>query len=60
MIVSSKRKLYYFTFPKENSTRLYEMDFILSSNTKIIPLEVKSSKINSHNSIDAFKGRYSK
>ena len=60
MIVSSKRKLYYFTFPKENSTQSYEIDFILSSNTKVIPLEVKSSRINFHNSIDVFKSKYSK
>ncbi len=60
IIVSSNRKLFYYTFPKENSNHLYEIDFLLTSKAKIIPLEVKSRKINSHSSIDAFKTKYSK
>lgn len=60
MIVSSDKKLYYFTFPKANSSHNYEIDFLLNHNTKIIPLEVKSNKINNHNSLDFFKIKYSK
>ena len=60
MIASSNKKLYYFTFPKANSSHNYEIDFLLNRNTKIIPLEVKSNKINNHNSLDFFKVKYSK
>ena len=60
MIASSNKKLYYFTFPKTNSSHNYEIDFLLNRNTKIIPLEVKSNKINNHNSLDFFKIKYSK
>lgn len=60
IIASSNKKLYYFTFPKTNSSHNYEIDFLLNRNTKIIPLEVKSNKINNHNSLDFFKIKYSK
>lgn len=60
MIVSSKRKLYYFTFPKKDSNKNYEIDFLLSSKGKAIPLEIKSRKVNVHESIDAFGKKYSK
>lgn len=60
IIISSKKKLYYYVFNKENSTHSYEVDFLLTHNTKIIPLEIKSNKINSHNSLDVFKEKYSK
>ena len=60
IIRSSKRKLYYYTFRKENSTHSYEIDFIVSNKNKVIPIEVKSRKINSHTSIDIFSKKYSK
>lgn len=60
MIIGSKRQLHYFTFPKEGSNHFYEIDFLLSKGTKVVPLEVKSSKANSHSSLDAFKIKYSK
>ena len=60
IIRSSKIKLYYYTFRKENSTHSYEIDFIVSNKNKVIPIEVKSSKINSHTSIDIFSKKYSK
>ena len=60
MIISSNRKLYYYSYQKENSTHKYEIDFLLSNKNKVIPLEIKSNKINSHKSIDDFSIKYSK
>ena len=60
MIISSNRKLYYYSYQKENSTHKYEIDFLLSNKNKVIPLEIKSNKINSHKSIDGFSIKYSK
>ena len=60
MLVANKKQLYYYTWPKENSTQNYEIDFIYSKKGKIIPLEVKSKKTNNHESIDKFKEKYSK
>ncbi len=60
MISSSDRKLYYHTWKKENSSHYFEVDFLLSSNTKIVPLEVKSSGTGKHESITVFQKKYSK
>lgn len=38
----------------------YEVDFLLSSKTKIIPVEVKSSGLGKHESIKGFCRKYSK
>lgn len=51
--------LYYMTWPKEGSTHAYELDFILSKGTKVVPIEVKSSRTDSHGSIDEFCRKYS-
>ena len=47
------------SWQKENTSHSYETDFLIPSGTKIIPFEIKSSVINNHNSIDAFKKKYS-
>ena len=60
VIASSDIALYYHTWEKENSSHYYEVDFLLPSKTKIIPLEIKSSGIGKHESITAFKKKYSK
>jgi uncharacterized protein len=61
MLVASGRAPYYFTWPKkEGSPKHYEIDFLYGELGKIIPLEVKSNRISSHESIDKFKDRYSK
>ncbi len=59
-IASSGRSLYYHTWPKPDSTHSYEVDFMLHRNGKIIPVEVKSSSVASHKSIDAFEEKHSK
>ena len=60
ILASSGRKLYYHTWPKENSTHSYEIDFLILHNAKLIPIEVKSSAIRPHASLDEFGRIYSK
>ncbi len=60
VITASDRLLYYHTWDKEKSSHYYEVDFILSSETKIVPIEVKSSGIGKHESITEFSRKYSK
>jgi predicted AAA+ superfamily ATPase len=59
-IKSSGRDLYYHVWKKEGSTHSYEIDFLITSKNKVIPIEVKSSAINNHKSIDDFEIKYSK
>ena len=59
IIAATNRKLYYHTWRKENSTHSYEVDFLLSSKTKIVPFEIKSSSVRFHESITAFAVKYS-
>lgn len=58
IIVSSKRPIYYHTFPKEGSTHYFEIDFLLSLNGCLAPFEVKSSQHIKHSSLDAFLEKY--
>ena len=58
-LCASGRDLYYMTWPKENSTHAYEIDFLIRQKTKTIPIEVKSSRTKEHQSIDAFISKYS-
>lgn len=60
MIVASSRELYYYTWQKKNSTHSYEIDFLIHNNQKIIPIEVKSSQIRPHYSLDEIGKKYSK
>ncbi|MBP3253833.1 MAG: ATP-binding protein [Bacteroidales bacterium] len=59
MLCASGHGLYYYTFPKENSTHNYEVDFLLTKNNKICPIEVKSSGYKTHKSLDAFSNKFS-
>ena len=59
IIASSGRKLYYHTWQKDNSTHYYEIDFLLTSKNKVVPIEVKSSSIRNHESITQFALKYS-
>ena len=59
MLVASGRKLYYHTWPKENSTHCYEIDFLIVLGKKLVPIEVKSSSIKRHESMDEFCCKYS-
>ncbi|MCD7956217.1 MAG: AAA family ATPase [Lachnospiraceae bacterium] len=59
-VKASGRDLYYHTWKKEGSTHSYEIDFLITSKNKIVPIEVKSSAVKSHKSIDNFAIKYSK
>ena len=60
IITASDIDLYYHTWEKKGSSHYYEVDFLLPSNTKIVPVEVKSSGIGKHESIMEFQKKYSK
>jgi len=60
VIAASGRSLYYHTWEKKNSSHYYEVDFLIASKTKIVPIEVKSSGIGKHESITEFQEKYSK
>lgn len=60
VIAASDKSLYYHTWEKANSSHYYEVDFILASKTKLVPIEVKSSGIGKHESITEFSQKYSK
>lgn len=57
MLRASGNKLFYYTFPKDES-HSYEVDFLLSRGNKLCPIEVKSSGYKTHASLDAFCAKY--
>lgn len=59
MLYASGNKLYYYTFPKNDSTHNYEIDFLIARRNKVCPIEVKSSGYKTHASIDAFGKKFS-
>lgn len=59
MLTASGYKLFYHTWPTESGKHYYEIDFLLSKGTKILPIEVKSSSYKTHASIDAFCKKFS-
>lgn len=58
ILKSSGHNLYYNTFRLESNPHNYEIDFLINESTKISPIEVKSSKINFHKSLDKFYEKY--
>ncbi len=59
LLYASGNKLFYYTFPKENSTHNYGIDFLITKKNKVCPIEVKSSGYMTHASIDAFSNKFS-
>ena len=59
MLVCSGNKLFYHTWPTPSGKHNYEIDFLLSRGTKIVPVEVKSSAYKTHVSMDEFCKKYS-
>ena len=59
IIKSNDRELYYTTFKTEETTKVYEIDFLLTDNNKLVPIEVKSSNVKNHKSINEFSKKYS-
>lgn len=59
MLVAANSKLFYHTWPTESGKHNYEIDFLLSRQAKLCPIEVKSSQSTKHASIDHFQEKYS-
>jgi len=58
MTVAKEDALYYYTFPFDTSNHNYEVDFLITRNNKLCPIEVKSSGYETHASLDAFFKKY--
>ena len=58
MLTASGNKLFYHVWPTESGKHNYEVDFLLSRGTKIMPIEVKSSSYKAHASLDEFCKKY--
>lgn len=59
MLVAEGYHLFYHTFTTTETTSRYEIDFLISDQSKIDPIEVKSSGYLRHASLDAFISKYS-
>lgn len=59
ILVSKGYKLYYHTYLDKIKKRNYEIDFIIPKESKISPIEVKSSGYKAHKSLDNFSVKYS-
>lgn len=59
ILTASGNRLYYHSWPTESGKHSYEVDFLLSRGTKILPIEVKSSSYKAHASLDAFCDKFS-
>ena len=57
-ITSFGKDLYYSTWEHEGRKNSYELDFLVVKGTKIMPIECKSAKTESHKSLDDFCRRY--
>lgn len=58
MLRTSGYELYYHTF-QHTSNHNYEIDFLLSKGSKLLPIEVKSSGYKAHKSLDVFCEKFS-
>lgn len=59
MLTAAGYRLFYHTWAKD-PTHNYEIDFLVSSGAKLVPIEVKSSGYRTHASLDAFAVKYSR
>lgn len=63
MLKAAGHSLYYYTFRERNEEgiiqRSYEIDFVISQQDKIAPVEVKSSAYKAHKSLDKFQDKFS-
>lgn len=64
MLKSAGHSLFYYTFNKmnegEKASTIYEIDFLINENSKISPIEVKSSGYKTHKSLDEFQRKFVK
>ncbi len=59
MLTANGYDLYYHTFSTKESSKKYEIDFLISKGSKVVPIEVKSANYKRHASLDAFCQKYS-
>ena len=59
IITASGRELFYHTWKKDGSTHYYEVDFLLSNVAKVMALEIKSSGVGKHESLNQFRKIFS-
>lgn len=60
MLRFNGHKLYFYSrCDKENRENHMEIDFLITKNHKISPIEVKSSNYTNHSSLDKFKSKFS-
>ena len=58
MLKASGNELFYHAWPTPSGKHNYEIDFLLSRNSKLCPIEVKSSGYRAHVSLDEFCRKY--
>ena len=59
ILVAKGNNLFYYTEKSETSNHLHEIDFLLSSGTKMCPIEVKSGNYKTFKSFDDFCNKFS-
>lgn len=58
-LTASGHQLFHHTWRNDTAKRNYEIDFVIATNSKISPIEVKSSGYLRHASLDGFSLKYS-
>ncbi len=59
MLKATGKDLFYHTMPTHDGKKYYEVDFLISEDFKLAPIEVKSSGYKTHASLDAFCQKHS-
>ena len=59
ILANLNKSLFYHTWKPQGKSHAYEVDFLLADKAKIVAIEVKSSNVNNHTSIDEFATKYS-
>ena len=57
--VKTENLFFYSRYDRENRENMIEIDFLLTRNGKVCPVEVKSSEYRVHSSLDKFKKKFS-
>ena len=60
ILTANNLDFYYYTWKDDNDPHIKEIDFLLASHKKLIPIEVKSAYRNNHKSLDVFVNKHSK
>ena len=60
VLTAAGHRLYYHAFHQPSASHRYEIDFLIARESKICPLEIKSSGYKRHASLDAFGQKYAR